>query len=140
MHYTSSCCRVCILYTPPQCFSYLHSLYTTSVFLISSYLHSSYTTPVFLISSYLHSLYTTPVFLISSYSQGCGNIEPTTGHFDLFSPPLSCYIQFSFSLPDTRFIYFHHPCPVIYSSVSVYRTLDLLDNVLHDLLFPHYCI
>ena len=72
----------------------------------------------------LHSLYTTPVFLISSYGRGCGNIEPTTRHFDLFSPPLSCS---PYTLYTVQFQFTGH-------------SLDLSDNVLHNWMFPHHCI
>ena len=29
--------------------------------------------------------------LLLQWMQGCGNIEPTTGHLDLFAPFLSCF-------------------------------------------------
>ena len=57
-------------------------------------------------------------------NQGCGNIEPTTGHFDLFSSPLSCY---PCTLYTVQFQFTGH-------------SLDLSDNVLHDWLFPHHCM
>ena len=56
------------------------------------------------------------------YMQKCGNIQPTAGLFDLFLPLISCS-------PYTmlKFQYTRHP-------------LDLLDNVLCDWLFTHYCV
>ena len=59
-----------------------------------------------------------PVIFVCIYMQGYGNIEPTTGHFDLFSSLLSCS-------PYTLYTQF---------------TGQLLDNVLHVWLFPHHCI
>ena len=56
--------------------------------------------------------------------QGCGNIEPTTGHFDLFSPLLSCS---PYTLYAIHFQFTGH-------------SIDLSDNVLHDWLFPYHCI
>ena len=55
--------------------------------------------------------------------QRCGNIEPITGHFDLFSPLLSCS---PYTLYTALFQFTGH-------------SLDLSDNVLHDWLFPHHC-
>ena len=52
-------------------------------------------------------------------SQGCGNIAR---HFDLFSPLLSC---FPYTLYTVQFQFTGH-------------SLDLLDNLLHDWLFPHH--
>ena len=51
----------------------------------------------------------------------CGNIKPTTGHFNLFSLLLSwsLYTLYTVQFQITR------------------HSLDLLDNVLHDWLFPH---
>ena len=54
--------------------------------------------------------------------QGCGNFEPTAGHFDLFSSLLSCS---QYTLYTVQFRFTGH-------------SLDLLDNVLHDWLFPHH--
>ena len=53
-----------------------------------------------------------------------GNIEPTAGHFGLFSPLLSCS---PYTLYTVQFCFTGH-------------SLDLSDNVLHDWLFPHHCI
>ena len=61
---------------------------------------------------------------IYMYIQKCGNIEPITGHFDLFSPLLSCS---PYTLYTALFQFTGH-------------SLDLLDKVLHDWLFPHHCI
>ena len=58
------------------------------------------------------------------YIQKCGNIEPITGHFDLFSPLLSCSL---YTLYTALFQFTGH-------------SLDLSDKVLHDWLFPHHCI
>ena len=58
------------------------------------------------------------------YIQRCGNIEPITGHFDLFSSLLSCS---PYTLYTALFQFTGH-------------SLDLSDNVLHDWLFPHHCI
>ena len=55
------------------------------------------------------------------YAQGCGNVEPTAGHFGLFLPFLSCS---SYTLYTVQFHFTRH-------------LLDLSDNVLHDWLFPH---
>ena len=57
-------------------------------------------------------------------TQGCGNIELTTGHFDLFSPLLSCS---PYTLYILQFQFIRH-------------SIDLSDNVLYDWLFPHYCV
>ena len=55
--------------------------------------------------------------LIHPCIQGCGNIEPTAGHFDLFSPLLSCShilcIQLSFNL------------------LEIYRTLSCMIRHFH---------
>ena len=51
---------------------------------------------------------------------GCGNIEPTGRHFDLFSSLLSCSL---YTLYTVQFQF----------------TTHLLENVLHDWVFPHYC-
>ena len=56
------------------------------------------------------------------YTQGCGNIEPTAGHFDLFSSLLSCS---PYTMYTVQFQFTGH-------------SLDLLDNVLHDWLFPRH--
>ena len=56
-----------------------------------------------------------------SYSQGCGNIEPTARHFDLFSPLVSCS---PYTLYTVQFQFTRH-------------SLDLSDNVLYNWLFPH---
>ena len=56
-------------------------------------------------------------------SQGCENIDPTAEHFDLFSSSLSCS---PYTLYTVQFQFTGH-------------SLDLLDNVLHDWLFPHHC-
>ena len=61
---------------------------------------------------------------IYMYIQKCGNIEPITGHFDLFSPLLSCS---PYTLYTALFQFTGH-------------SLDLSDKVLHDWLFPHHCI
>ena len=58
------------------------------------------------------------------YMQGCGNTEPTAGHFDLYSPLLSCS---SYTLYTTQFQFTGH-------------SLYLSDNVLYDWLFPHHCV
>ena len=58
------------------------------------------------------------------YRQGWGNIELTTGHFDLFSAPFSCS---SYTLYTVQFQFTGH-------------SLDLSDNVLHNWLFPHHCV
>ena len=55
-----------------------------------------------------------------SYTQGCGNIGPTTGHFDLFSLLSSPLLLYT-----VRFQFTGH-------------SLDLSDNVLYDWLFPHH--
>ena len=57
------------------------------------------------------------------YAQGCGNIEPTAGHFGLFLPFLSCF-PYTCTLYTVQFHFTGH-------------LLDLSDNVLHDWLFPH---
>ena len=40
--------------------------------------------------------------------------------------------------------YFHHSCPAPNIHAAQFQftghSLDLLDNVLHDWLFPHHCI
>ena len=53
----------------------------------------------------------------------CRDVE-TAGHFDLFSPLLSCS---PFNLYTVQFQFTGH-------------SLDLSDNVLHDWLFPHNCM
>ena len=55
-------------------------------------------------------------YALNKYTQGCGNIEPTAGHFDLFSSLLSCS-------PYTARFQFTRHSP---------------DNVLHDWLSPHH--
>ena len=55
------------------------------------------------------------------YSQGCGNIEPTAGHFGLILLLLSCS---PYTLYTVQFRFTGH-------------SLDLSDNVLHDWLFSH---
>ena len=57
-------------------------------------------------------------------TQGCGNIEPTAEDFGLFLPLLSCS---PYTLYTVQFRFTGH-------------SLDLLDNVLHDWLFPHPCM
>ena len=71
-------------------------------------------------------MYSTLVHVVvieCAHIQGCGNIEPTTGHFDLFSSLLSCS---SYTLYIVQFQFTGH-------------LIDLSDNVLHDWLFPHHC-
>ena len=58
---------------------------------------------------------------IARRMQGRRNSEPTARHFDLFSSLLSCS---PYTLYITQFQFTGH-------------SLDLLDNVLHDWLFPH---
>ena len=53
--------------------------------------------------------------------QGCGSIEPTTRHFNLFSPLSSCS-PYTCILYTVQFQFTRH-------------SLDLADNVLHDWLF-----
>ena len=53
---------------------------------------------------------------------GCGNIDPTAGHFDLFSSLLSCF---------TKCMYF------VYSSVSIYQTFTRFIGQC-PVLFPHH--
>ena len=55
------------------------------------------------------------------HRQGCGNSDPTLGHFGLFSSLLSCFPYTSYT---AQFQFTGH-------------SLDLSDNVLHDWLFPH---
>ena len=57
-------------------------------------------------------------------NQGCGNIESTARHVDLFPTLLSCSPYTKYTLYTVQFQFTGH-------------SLDLLDNVLHDLLFPH---
>ena len=56
--------------------------------------------------------------------QGCGNIEPTTEHFYLFSLHLSYspYVLYTVWFQSTGY------------------SLDLWDNVLYDWLFPHHWV
>ena len=63
-----------------------------------------------------------PISEFARCMQGCGNIEPTTRHFDLFSSLLSCspYTSYTVQFQFTR------------------HSLDLSDNVLHEWLFPHH--
>ena len=62
------------------------------------------------------------ITIINSARQGCGNFEPTAGHFDNFSSLLSCS---QYTLYIVQFQFTRH-------------SLDLSDNVLHDWLFPHH--
>ena len=62
---------------------------------------------------------------IYMYIQGCGNIELTVGHFNLFLTLLSCY-PYTCTLYTVQFQFTGH-------------SLDLSDNVLHGWLFPHPC-
>ena len=55
--------------------------------------------------------------------QRCGNIEPTTRHFGLFLPLLSCS---PYPLYTVQFQFTRH-------------SLDLSDKILHDWLFPLHC-
>ena len=69
----------------------------------------------------MHIRYTCTCISTMYYAQGCGNIEPTAGHFGLFLSFLSCS---SYTLYTVQFHFTRH-------------LLDLSDNVLHDWLFPH---
>ena len=89
--------------------------------------HNSYTVLNYHIQYYnIHREYYIALFTVyisSTNGQRCGNIEPTNGHFDLFSSLLSCS---QYTLYTVQFQFTRH-------------SLDLLDNVLHDWLFPHHC-
>ena len=61
-------------------------------------------------------------YYVYGRTQECGNIEPTTGYFDLFSSLLSCS---PYTLYTVYFQFTGH-------------SLHLSDNVLHDWLFPHH--
>ena len=69
--------------------------------------------------------------------QGCGNIDLTCGHFDLFSPPLSCspYTLYTVQFQFTR--RFMGQC-LVWLTVSMtdcfHTTGHSLDLVLHDWL------
>ena len=73
------------------------------------------------------------------WGQGSGNIEPTTRHFDIFSPLLSCshipvYMQFNFNLPDiTTFI---SQCPTrLAVSTPLGKVFVLSVLQLHSLVY-----
>ena len=131
----------------PCCFTHKSSVYivcagncvshSTSEFLISLYgaplaqrasylaLHSSLFGPDGTVNyDYIVTNSINSVNWLKMYSQGCGNIEPTTGHFGLFSLLLSWS---PYPLYTVQFHFSGH-------------SLDLLDNVLHDWLFPHHCV
>ena len=60
----------------------------------------------------------------------CGNIEPTAGHFVLFSPLLSCSrilcIQLSFNLPDIQYIYWTMSCMTGCFHTTVYVHMHII--------------
>ena len=71
-------------------------------------------------TQYVH-MYVHTYTIINTW--GCGNSEPTAGHFNIFSLLLSC---FPYTLYTAQFQF-------------TGQSLDVLDNILHDWLFLHHC-
>ena len=86
--------------------------------------HTVYQFHLVLIGLPNHLIFLIHLIYIQTWGQGCGNIEPTAGHFGLFLPLLSCS---PYTLYTVQFHFTGH-------------LLDLSDNVLHDWLFPHPCM